>query len=122
MTDETCGYLIRQLDTAWKLASHHLDGLTTEECLWRPASAGLHLHQAHGSWVADWPTRESYDMGPPSIGWLTWHMGLWWSMALDHSFGPAELSRDEVIGLATPTASAPGWATFMDAGARSWIE
>ena len=109
MTTETCGYLIRQLDIAWKLASHHLDGLTTEECLWRPASAGLHLHQAHGSWVADWPTRESYDMGPPSIGWLTWHMGLWWSMALDHSFGPAQLSRDEVIW--------PGDAE----GVRTWL-
>ena len=25
-------YLLRQLDTAWKLADYHLSGLTTEEC------------------------------------------------------------------------------------------
>ena len=37
MTDEACGYLIRQFETAWKLTNVHLDGLTTEECLWRPA-------------------------------------------------------------------------------------
>jgi hypothetical protein len=33
-------FLLPQLDTAWKLASYHLDGLTTEECLWRPAAMG----------------------------------------------------------------------------------
>jgi hypothetical protein len=37
---EARGYLLRQFDTAWKLARHHLDGLTTEECLWRPARPG----------------------------------------------------------------------------------
>jgi hypothetical protein len=90
-------YLIRQLDTAWKLASYHLEGLTTEECLWRPAQRGLHVvRDAGGTWRADWPDRESYDLGPPSIAWITWHMGFWWSMALDHSFGPGRLGREDV--------------------------
>jgi hypothetical protein len=35
--------LVRQFDVAWKLASFHLDGLTTEECLWRPAATGPHV-------------------------------------------------------------------------------
>ena len=78
-------YLIRQLDTAWKLASYHLEGLTTEECLWRPAPRGLQVvRDAGGTWRAEWPGRESYDLGPPTIAWITWHMGFWWSMALDH--------------------------------------
>ena len=34
---EARDYLVRQLETAWHLTSFHLDGLTTEECLWRPA-------------------------------------------------------------------------------------
>ena len=88
--------LLRQLDTAWKLASYHLDGLTTEECLWRPAARGLHVQRASDAWLADWPEHEGYDIGPPSIAWITWHMGFWWSMVYDHSFGDATLSREHV--------------------------
>lgn len=107
---ESAGYLVRQLETAWMLASYHLDGLTTEECLWRPARAGLHVHQdAAGRWLADWPEHEGYDLGPPSLAWLTWHLGFWWSMVLDHSFGEGTLSRE--------TVAWPGTAE----GARDWI-
>ena len=108
--DAARGYLIRQLDTAWKLASYHLDWLANEECLWRPAPAGLHVHRdADGRWRADWPDRESYDIGPPSIAWITWHVGFWWSMAIDHSFGGATLSKDDVQ-----------WPGSAD-GVRDWL-
>jgi hypothetical protein len=98
MKNETHGYLIRQFEMAWKLTSYHLDGLTTGECLWRPAHQGLHVYQVpdHG-WRADWPEREDYDIGPPSIAWLTWHMGFWWSMVLNHSFGDGTLTREDVM-------------------------
>lgn len=90
-------YLTRQFDTAWKLTSHHLAGLTTEECLWRPADAGLHVHRAaDGRWLADWPEHEDYVLGPPSIAWITWHLCFWWSMVLDHSFGAGTQRRDDV--------------------------
>ena len=98
MSDEARGYLIRQFDMAWKLTRFHIDGLATNECLWRPANAGLHVHQgADGRWRADWPEHERYDLGPPSIAWLTWHLGFWWSMVLDHSFGDGTLSREGVM-------------------------
>ena len=98
MTNETLHYLTRQFETAWKLTSYHLEGLTTEECLWRPARKGLHVHQLpDGSWRADWPDREGYDIGPASIAWLTWHMGFWWSMTLNHSFGDGTLTRENVL-------------------------
>lgn len=94
---DAAGFLSRQLDIAWKLARFHLEGLTTEECLWRPAARGLHVRQqGDGAWTADWPDREGYDIGPPSIAWITWHMIFWWSMLLDHSFGPGTLSREQV--------------------------
>ena len=110
MSNEACGYLIRQLETGWALTSYHLDGLTTEECLWRPAHKGLHVHQAaDGRWRADWPEHEGYDLGPPSIGWLTWHFGFWWSMVLDHSFGDGSLKREDVM-----------WPGSAD-GVRAWI-
>jgi len=77
--------------------SLHLSGLTTEECLWRPAEVGLHVRQARdGAWHADWPDREGYDIGPPSIAWLTWHIGFWWSMTLNHTFGDRTLAREHV--------------------------
>lgn len=89
--------LLGQLDIAWALASYHLDGLGTDECLWRPGARGLHLtHQGDGVWKPDWPDHEGYDLGPPSIGWLTWHMIFWWSMVLDHSFGEGRLRREDV--------------------------
>jgi hypothetical protein len=58
MADQALGYFIRQFDTTWKLASFHLDGLTTEECLWRPAlerSMGRRLAGSRGirSWSAE---------------------------------------------------------------------
>ncbi|HJR35459.1 MAG TPA: DinB family protein [Gemmatimonadales bacterium] len=110
MATHSRDYLVRQLDTAWKLTSFHLDGLTTEECLWRPASAGPHVHQLpSGDWRADWPEHERYDLGPPSIAWITWHIGFWWSMALDHSFGDRTLSRETVT-----------WPGSADA-VREWV-
>jgi hypothetical protein len=110
MTDEIRGYLLRQFDTAWMLTSYHLDGLTTEECLWRPAQAGLHVHlAADGTWRADWPEHERYDLGPASIAWLTWHLGFWWSMVIDHSFAAGTLAREDVR-----------WPGDAD-GVRAWI-
>jgi hypothetical protein len=110
MNNDARDYLIRQFETAWSLTSYHLDGLATEECLWRPAQQGLHVHQASdGTWRADWPEHEGYDLGPPSIAWLTWHLGFWWSMVLDHSFGDATLARESVT-----------WPGTADA-VRAWV-
>jgi hypothetical protein len=111
MTDEAPEYLRRQLATAWSLTTIHLTGLTTEECLWRPASSGLHVHELpDGGWRADWPEHERYDLGPASIAWLTWHLGFWWSMVLDHSFGSRTLKREQIAW--------PGNADDV----RAWIE
>lgn len=97
MKNEARRYLIRQFETAWKLTNYHLDGLTTEECLWQPNPKGLHVRQfTDGSWQADWPESEGYDLGPPSIAWVTWHIGFWWSMVLNHSFGDGSLRRENV--------------------------
>ena len=102
--------LLRQHDVAWKLASHHLEGLTTAECLWRPAGRGLHVRAAaDGTWIAEWPEHEGYHLGPPSIAWVTWHIGWWWSMVLDHSFGERRLAREHVLW--------PGSA----AATRAWL-
>lgn len=111
MGGEAGGYLVRQFEIAWALTSYHLDGLTTEECLWRPAQQGLHVHRdPDGTWRADWPEHEGYDLGPSSIAWLTWHLGFWWSMVLDNSFGEGTLAREDIAW--------PGDAE----GLRAWID
>jgi hypothetical protein len=50
-----------------------------------------------GKWRPDWPDHEGHDLGPPSIAWITWHMGFWWSMVLNHSFGDRTVSRENVV-------------------------
>ncbi|MCC6930364.1 MAG: DinB family protein [Gemmatimonadaceae bacterium] len=97
MTPPIRDLLASQFDIAAALLDYHLASLTTEECLWRPAQAGLHVQRtAHGRWLADWPEHERYDLGPPSIAWTTWHILFWWSMLFDHSFGAATLTREQV--------------------------
>ena len=110
MSREAAIYFVRQFETAWQLASLHLVGLGTAECLWRPTPRGLHVRQTpDGIWRADWPDHEGYDIGPPSMAWLTWHLGFWWSMVLDHSFGEGMLSRQRVL-----------WPGDAD-GVRAWV-
>ena len=117
MATELMGYLARQFDTAWKLTAYHLDGLQTNECLWRPASRGLHVEQsADGDWHGQWPDRESYDLGPASIAWLTWHIGFWWSMVADHSFGNGVLKREDVRW----PGSAQGALTWLNRLQLEW--
>jgi hypothetical protein len=111
LNNETHRCLMRQFEMAWKLTSYHLDGLTTEECLWRPAAKGLHVWQtADERWLADWPEHEGYDLGPASIAWLTWHMGFWWSMIHNHTFGDGTVAREDIH-----------WPGSADA-VRHWLE
>jgi DinB superfamily len=89
--------LLAQLDIAWSLTAYHLNGLTTEECLWRPARKCLHVRETgEGDWKADWPEHERYDIGPPSIAWTTWHICFWWRKTLEHVGGQTALSFSEV--------------------------
>ena len=98
MKNNPRNYLIGQFETACKLTNYHLDGLTTEECLWRPVHKGLHVYRCDdGRWRADWPESEDYGIGPASIAWLTWHISFWWSMVLNHAFGDATLTRQDVL-------------------------
>ncbi|MBD2870013.1 DinB family protein [Paenibacillus arenilitoris] len=85
-----------QHQISWQLLDYHLTGLVDEEYRWRPAARGLHVANESGVWRADWPESETYDIGPASIAWLTWHITFWWSMVLDNSFGNGTLTREEV--------------------------
>jgi hypothetical protein len=111
MAKEIVEVLLRQHEIAWSLAWYHLETLSRDECLWRPAAKGLHVTLAEdGSWRGEWPEHEGYDLGPPSIAWVVWHIGFWWSMAINHCFEDASLE---------PTAIAcPGDADAI----RVWLQ
>ncbi|MCR8842491.1 DinB family protein [Paenibacillus sp. SC116] len=94
--DPTQGTLQFQYDISCQLLDIHLTDLTDDEYSWRPAPKGLHMTYDSGIWRADWPDSESYEIGPPSIAWLTWHITYWWSMVLDHSFGDGTLQHESV--------------------------
>lgn len=106
---------------AWRLLSHHLAALTTEACLWRPGrDRGLHVYQDEDrrKWRADWPKTEGYDIGPPSLAWQSWHLIFWWSMVIDHSFGDASLTREQVLWPGT----AEGVRVEVSALHAQWVE
>ena len=96
MLNTTRDTLLRQHETAWKLMTFHVRDLTTAECMWRPTPVGPHVRLLDRAWVADWPEEEDYQSGAPTIAWLTWHVGYWWSMVLDHSFDAGTLQRERV--------------------------
>ena len=112
--------LASQLETSWRLLELHLSGLDDEELLWRPAPIGLHVHESGGDegWVADWPEREDYDIGPASIAWVTWHIGFWWSMVFDHSFGSGSLRREDVRW----PGSADATRAWLSACHDQWVD
>lgn len=91
-----CNLLKFQFDISWQLLEYHLPGIDDKECMWKPGTKGLHVHKVNGIWRADWPDTESYDIGPASIAWVTWHIIFWWSMVLDYSYGEGTLTREEV--------------------------
>ncbi|MCE9669813.1 DinB family protein [Myxococcus stipitatus] len=122
MTNPIRDTLLGQLDIAWALTSYHLEGLTTEECLRRPGRVGLHVHPgADGAWRADWPEHEGYGLGPASVAWLTWHLGFWWSMVLDHSLGAATLTR-EAVSWPGSADEVRAWVGGLHARWRSAVE
>ena len=86
-----------QFDIAWRLLEYHLNGIDDDECLWRPCPKGVFVEKISNGWVADWPKAEGYELGPPNIAWLTWHIIFWWSMVFDHSFDRGALRREDVI-------------------------
>jgi len=116
MSTDKRDLLLRQFETASKLLHFHLDGLTLDEVMWRPAIRGLHVHREEkGGWVADSPEHEGYNLGPPSAAWIAWHIVYWWSMVLNHSFGDRDLSRDKIKW------AGDGFASQIEELERKWL-
>jgi DinB superfamily len=86
-----------QFDLTWSLAELHLDLLATEDFLWEPAPHCWTVRRgADGSWVPDWADTEPDPVPVPTIGWVTWHLGWWWTVTVDHATGRKPHERTAV--------------------------
>ncbi len=109
MTVARVDLLIRQLDIAWSLFEYHLNDLDDAVCLWEPAPHCWTVRpDGQGRWVADWEVPEPNPVPAVSIGWLTWHIGFWWTTTLGHCFGSGAPTREEITWPGTAAAAA-GW-------------
>ncbi|RKR92150.1 DinB family protein [Micromonospora pisi] len=99
-----------QFDLTWSLLDYHLDRLESTDLLWEPAELCWTVRpDATGVWVPDWSESEPDPIPVPTIAWITWHLGWWWSVTLDHVEGRAPRDRTDV-----------GWPGDLD-GTITWL-
>ena len=86
-----------QFDLTWSLFESHLDQLTPQSLLWEPAPVCWNMRMDRdGEWIPDWDESDPNPIPVPTIGWLTWHIGWWWTTALSHARGRSPLDRTEI--------------------------
>jgi hypothetical protein len=86
-----------QFELTWSLLELHLAELRAEDFLWEPAAHCWTVRpDADGRWLPDWDESEPSPIPVPTIGWVTWHIGWWWSVTLDHAYGRRVRDRTEI--------------------------
>ncbi|MFI0420914.1 DinB family protein [Spongiactinospora sp. 9N601] len=77
-----------QFDMSWSLLTLHLDKVTDGEALWEPAANCWTVRpRPDGTWAADFALEEPDPIPVPTIGWVMWHIGLWWTETHSACFG-----------------------------------
>ncbi|MFC3997703.1 DinB family protein [Nocardiopsis sediminis] len=86
-----------QFDFTWQLFEYHLDRLKPADALWEPAPVHWTVRPGEdGTWTPDWDEAEPDPVPVPTIGWVTWHIGWWWSVTLDHAQGRTPRERTAI--------------------------
>ncbi|SCL48962.1 DinB superfamily protein [Micromonospora citrea] len=105
MPESSRALLRWQFDLTWALFEHHLERLEPADFLWEPAEHCWTVRRdANGDLVPDWADTEPDPVPVPTIAWLTWHIGWWWTVAVDHLRGRTVRQRTDV---AWPGAGGP---------------
>lgn len=104
--------LHQQLALAWALLEYHLGQLREDDLFWEPAQPHWTVRPVGDTWVPDFAEVEPTPIPAPTIAWLTWHIGWWWSTALAHLVEGVVPRRDQVAwpGDAASTIS---WLTGL---------
>ncbi|MEV0607245.1 DinB family protein [Polymorphospora rubra] len=103
-----------QFDLTWSLFEYHLERLEPADHLWEPAPLHWTVRAGHdGGWVPDWAESESEpDPVPvPTVAWITWHLGWWWTVTIDHARGRTPPDR---TGIRWPGDGAAAVAWLRD--------
>ncbi|MGH3687274.1 MAG: DinB family protein [Pseudonocardiaceae bacterium] len=86
-----------QFDLTWSLLELHLEQLKPDDFLWEPATHCWTVRPgADGVWVPDWREPEPEPAPIPTIGWVSWHIGWWWTVTIDHAQGRSPRERSEI--------------------------
>lgn len=86
-----------QFEFTWSLFEYHLERLTPDDFLWEPAPHCWTVRpHADGTWLPDFAETEPDPVPVPTIAWLSWHIGWWWSVATDHARGRTPRDRTEI--------------------------
>ncbi|MGW4538986.1 DinB family protein [Streptomyces chartreusis] len=122
MTDSQRDLLRWQFDLTWALFEYHLERLRPEDFLWEPGPICWTVRPSgDGTWVPDWAETEPDPVPVPTIAWLSWHIGWWWTVTTDHLQGRPPRERTDVTwpgdGEATITwlrGLRTDWLTALD--------
>ncbi|WP_433755447.1 DinB family protein [Nocardia sp. CA-135398] len=96
-----------QFELVWSLFEFHLERMEQDDFLWEPAGLTWTMRPDEtGDWVPDWADAEPDPIPVPTIGWISWHIGWWWSVTIDHLRGHTPRDRTEI------TWPGPGPATI----------
>jgi len=86
-----------QFDLTWSLAELHFEQLRPDDVRWEPTATCWTVRQRpDGTWVPDWQEPEPEPTPVPTIAWVTWHIGWWWTVAIDHARRRTPRKRTEV--------------------------
>ncbi|MEV0247111.1 DinB family protein [Nocardia sp. NPDC050712] len=86
-----------QFELTWSLFEYHLERLEPADLLWEPAGLCWTLRRDDsGDWIPDWADAEPDPIPVPTGAWLSWHIGWWWTVALDHLLARPVHDRAEI--------------------------
>ncbi|WP_328392395.1 DinB family protein [Nocardia sp. NBC_00416] len=107
-----------QFDLVWSLAALHFQALTDDDTHWAPAAVTWTVRRGpDGRWRPDFAETEPDPVPVPTVAWLTWHIGWWWSSAIAHAEGRTIPARTEVHW---PGATAAA-LTWLSALREQWL-
>lgn len=108
-----------QFELVWSLFEFHLERLEADDFLWEPTGLTWTVRQdATGVWVPDWADSEPDPIPVPTIGWISWHIGWWWSVTIDHLRGRTPPDRTEI----TWPGSGPATIDWLRSLHKDWLQ
>ncbi len=113
--------LLDQLDVPSALLHYHLDQLTDDQLFWEPSATVWTMHRSADGWSPDWAETEPDPIPVPTIAWLTWHVGWWWSVASAHLTGATPPDRLDVDWPGRAAEIGP-WLTGVEEDYRSALQ